>query len=462
MSKNFLPSRKTVTLAFAGLAALFVLANLTVYGIYRGRSYPGTTVGGKYLGSVKIDTLEQKLPQLNLLPDNVQLVFSEKNTEVSISELGIAIDYTKTAANSANRKSWLPLWNFRIKHDLPLQLQVDQTKVQSAVEKVAQAHNKPAEEAQIAQQDGTFFIKDTSTGQSVNVEAAKETVVAELQKGNTNIELPAETADADVAAEKLLPTLQNLQAQQNTLVSLTYQSKSRTFKPQEIGAWFVPNDTGFILSDDKVTEAIEQTGSSFGIKPGNVAQAAAAVKAALQNNKNLELALEPAPRATRTYTYCTAVKGVDSSQLAPFNAKIAEVLADSRGWGLDGQIKYNHAESGCNYTAWLTASSQMTSFGGVCDDYWSCQIGSNVVINFDRWMNATDPWNQAGGNLEDYRVMVINHETGHWLGFGHRYCGGGGQLAPVMQQQSMGLQGCKFNPWPDAAELKILRSSKGL
>jgi hypothetical protein len=49
--------------------------------------------------------------------------------------------------------------------------------------------------------------------------------------------------------------------------------------------------------------------------------------------------------------------------------------------------------------------------------------------------------------------MVINHEVGHFIGFGHASCGGAGQPAPVMQQQSISLQGCKFNPWPTASEL---------
>lgn len=55
--------------------------------------------------------------------------------------------------------------------------------------------------------------------------------------------------------------------------------------------------------------------------------------------------------------------------------------------------------------------------------------------------------------------MVINHEVGHRLGFGHATCPGPGQLAPVMMQQSISLAGCKFNPWPVAGELTTLKQS---
>ena len=52
-----------------------------------------------------------------------------------------------------------------------------------------------------------------------------------------------------------------------------------------------------------------------------------------------------------------------------------------------------------------------------------------------------------------YRHMVVNHETGHWLGHGHLGCAGRGRPAPVMMQQSKGLAGCRHNPWPLPSEL---------
>ena len=88
------------------------------------------------------------------------------------------------------------------------------------------------------------------------------------------------------------------------------------------------------------------------------------------------------------------------------------------------------------------------SFGYPCSSTYSCRVGRYVIINQDRWLHTTPVWKDSGLGRRNYRHLVVNHETGHWLGHRHAYCGGPGQLAPVMQQQSKGLQGCRANPWP--------------
>jgi hypothetical protein len=150
-------------------------------------------------------------------------------------------------------------------------------------------------------------------------------------------------------------------------------------------------------------------------------------------------------------TYSVAGRG-NTSDLDAFAAFAAGTYADPQGWAHDGARRFERVSAGGDFTLWLAADAQMSTFGGSCDVIWSCRSGRNVVINEDRWLGASPAWSESGASLADYRNMVINHETGHWLGFGHELCDAAGEAAPVMQQQSMGLQGCAPNPWPWPAD----------
>ena len=171
----------------------------------------------------------------------------------------------------------------------------------------------------------------------------------------------------------------------------------------------------------------------------NAAEAAARVNAAKRS-------------ATKTVTYDVTTRGVVTASLAEFRAQANATLNDPRGWARMGVV-FQEVASGGVFTLVLSEASQLPSFSPGCGVEYSCRAGRYVIINQDRWLGATDSWNQAGGSLRDYRHMVVNHETGHWLGHGHANCGGTGQAAAVMQQQSIALQGCKFNPWPLDSEL---------
>jgi hypothetical protein len=162
-------------------------------------------------------------------------------------------------------------------------------------------------------------------------------------------------------------------------------------------------------------------------------------------------AAEPAPAATRTITYDVA--GIDHlSNLEQFADQVAETYADARGWSLGGSVRFVRVPSGGTFTIWLAAGRRVPRFGDPCDSTYSCQQGRDVIINEARWLFGSPAWNASGATLRDYRHMVVNHETGHWLGFRHSDCSAPGAPAAVMQQQSISLQGCAPSAWPSAGE----------
>jgi hypothetical protein len=168
-----------------------------------------------------------------------------------------------------------------------------------------------------------------------------------------------------------------------------------------------------------------------------------------------------AGRSPSVITYSVRGKG-NVSNLEEFAAVAAATYADPRGWSLGGSLRFERVDDGGDFTLWLAADALMSTFGGACDDTWSCRNGRNVVINEDRWLGASDSWSAAGASLDTYRQMVLNHETGHWLGFPHAACPAPGAPAPVMQQQSMTLAACAPNPWPLPGERSVVAAHRGV
>lgn len=172
---------------------------------------------------------------------------------------------------------------------------------------------------------------------------------------------------------------------------------------------------------------------------------------------------QPSAAAAPQIVYTYEVRGLaNSSSLESFAAAAASTYADPRGWSLGGSIAFRRVASGGNFTLWLAAAGRVPGFGAPCDSSYSCRVGRNVIVNETRWLTGSPSWNATGASLAGYRNLVLNHETGHWLGFGHAFCGGSGQSAPVMQQQSISLQGCRPNAWPTASERQRLAASRGV
>ncbi|MFD1945273.1 DUF3152 domain-containing protein [Nocardioides aestuarii] len=153
----------------------------------------------------------------------------------------------------------------------------------------------------------------------------------------------------------------------------------------------------------------------------------------------------------RTATYRIETRGHITARMKVFRRQVAETFADPRGWRSAG-VAFRRVSQGGDFSVVLAEASEVPRFSSVCSAQWSCRVGRYVIINQTRWKHASPSWNSAGQPLRGYRHMVVNHETGHWLGHAHRGCTGRGDLAPVMQQQSKGLDGCRHNPWPLASE----------
>ncbi|MFF4209843.1 DUF3152 domain-containing protein [Streptomyces sp. NPDC001796] len=164
-----------------------------------------------------------------------------------------------------------------------------------------------------------------------------------------------------------------------------------------------------------------------------------------------------APGTGRKYTYRVDIEkglGLDGELFAQ---AVQKTLNDERSWAHNGARTFERIHSGKpdfvitlaspgTTAAWCAKSGLDTT-----EDNVSCDSASTerVMINAYRWAQGSTTY---GDEIHAYRQMLINHEVGHRLGYGHVTCDKNGELAPVMQQQTKFLDHdgihCRPNPWP--------------
>ena len=131
---------------------------------------------------------------------------------------------------------------------------------------------------------------------------------------------------------------------------------------------------------------------------------------------------------------------------------IAKVLNDERSWRGSGRWRFQLVSAGQQADLHIYLVTPGTT-DRLCAPLLtrgevSCQAGNKVVLNAKRWMFGVKYY---GDDLKNYRRYLVNHEVGHSLGYNHVRCPGPGRPAPVMMQQTKGLEGCRKNPWPRSA-----------
>ncbi|MFW5474461.1 DUF3152 domain-containing protein [Knoellia sp. CPCC 206450] len=142
--------------------------------------------------------------------------------------------------------------------------------------------------------------------------------------------------------------------------------------------------------------------------------------------------------------------GVDPQEAATI---VSQTLGDARGWQTKDRVRFRAVDAdavsrGDVDITIVLASPTMTD--ELCkplrtNGQVSCFNLRRVVLNTARWTLGVAGYE---GALPAYRQYMVNHEIGHGLYHGHVECTGAGDVAPIMLQQSKGLDGCRPNAWP--------------
>lgn len=457
--------KRRAVLVAGVLGVVFVLINIVMVAAYWNRALPHSNLGrlqvsGKQLSSLSHVSVDE------ILPATVTVSRGQTAQLLAPSSLGIVVD--ASAATHSLKTSWLrwlPALSLLVHQHATLHISVNSARFGQITAQLANAFNQPSLPRHIVfrPSQSAFVVAPAENGYTFDSKSFQADLIAALQAGRTQLTAPVVALPASPAGIDPSPQLTELQKQLDTKLNFIYLGTTISPSASDKASWFANNGQGLSLAAANVAAYVAKVGQQKHVSIANQNDIATAAMYALGKHQALSLVLVPADANTVVRTYCTATRDVSNAVLSELEGKLAATYADVRGWNDSGQIAFRHVDSGCQYTVWMAASSQMTSFGAICDDYYNCQVGTNVVMNYDRWTSATPPWNQTGGSLEDYHTLMIDHETGHRLGFlDNPTCPGAGQPAPVMMQQSIDLKGCIFNIWPRPAEFAQLDRSLGI
>ncbi len=155
------------------------------------------------------------------------------------------------------------------------------------------------------------------------------------------------------------------------------------------------------------------------------------------------------PKLPTVVTYAVSTDPDTGVMREEVESLAAQVLADPRSWTPIKKVRFARV-------AWSKARLRIRVLTPTATDrfcapfptqsYKSCSKNWDIAFNADRWNVGSE---YSGMRIDQYRIYLINHEIGHSLGEIHQPCSGAGQVAPVMLQQTIGLEGCTPNPWPN-------------
>lgn len=167
----------------------------------------------------------------------------------------------------------------------------------------------------------------------------------------------------------------------------------------------------------------------------------------------LEIPGQDTGHSGRPVTFTIEAEGGLGIDLAEFAASVRQTLSDSRGWETADDLEFvavspEQARQGAPVEVRITLASP-TLTDKLCAPLKtggevSCNHNSRAVINAKRWMLGVAHYD----DLDLYRTYVINHEVGHGLWHPHEECLTPGKPAPIMLQQTLGLDGCLAWPYP--------------
>jgi len=111
------------------------------------------------------------------------------------------------------------------------------------------------------------------------------------------------------------------------------------------------------------------------------------------------------------------------------------------GWSQDGYFfEQIHDKHKARVLIRLSTTETINKVCGFSESLSCAELhGKHMYLNSERWFHGAP---NSKLDLENYRQYMVSHEMGHILGKEHVKCPGLGKKAPIMLQQTRGIEKC--------------------
>jgi hypothetical protein len=347
---------------------------------------------------------------------------------------------------------------------LPADYSIDQTTLSTKLARLANEQTHPASNAQPVIVNGTALLLTDKVGQNLDQAKLKDGILTAL-KGHDKVVISTTNIVPTISADAYKTDVAQAQSMLGLNLSIKIRTKTIQVSSAQLGLWlrFGAPGSGVSLDTSAIAYYVNSLGAGF-----DRSAAASAIESSLQSVKPLAYTASvrhltsakvntPVPAVVMSYHYCLALSGTADSTLDGLASKVKSVYNAPGGWSLGGAVSLQPSASACNFTIWLASNANMSKFSPACSTQSTCRVENDLVINEANWSSAPTSWK---GTLDEYRTELINHETGHWLGFDHLSCNGATTTAPI-QDVVVQVAGCSPRWYPIAADLQPLKILPG-
>jgi lipoprotein-anchoring transpeptidase ErfK/SrfK len=235
-SAGYTSAKRVVAfVAFFGLVFVVGL-RLATQSWYDGRILPGVVVAGQNMGDKTLAearrAVQDEVKKYRLKLDVVGVHY-----ELTAAELGVAFDAEATvqSAYRSGRESWLP----PLHHDpLPLSYRLDRGQLNAVTYSVANKVGTPPVDAGVVVTGGDVATVSEKSGWSIDRIGLERLIEDDVRSpGGAALALKAREQTADIQAKALGPTVSEAKQLMAMPIILTYQDKTYTPAPAQVGQW---------------------------------------------------------------------------------------------------------------------------------------------------------------------------------------------------------------------------------